>query len=368
MAPHYILKFGPHAGFTRAETSISASSERLLEVAKRFTQFPTKTFTAPLPRSSSAVLRLKLAMVMGGIALVGLFSVVALLVSIGNSGSGAPAAVAPSIKGQGIATQVAWDVIAGRTPGVPYALGLLITAPTVPAASLGTPSSPAGPLTDVTSVAWEGAQQLVDFNDQAIEIHSVRLVSPTQSFLLQVTISFSADGSPVLAAAPSFAPVASPSAPGAQTLLGEDLPSAAVKDRVIAWATAYAADDRAKLTEVAGDRSVREFYRGLGGFTVNSSDVALTSAQLGSATGTSQQMIVRARVSFSRANSVVVAEFDLLIQDPTAALPKVIAWGAPGSGPGLSRVAENIAASTPVSLSGEASFPTAVTTPTAQLP
>jgi hypothetical protein len=281
----------------------------------------TRRWTAiPAARSSAPVLKIRLWLVLGSLVLaaaLGAFGGIAWL----TSKPAEPAEPPPVPQAVGFAGEVANAWVQGRPVGVPVAVG--VSPSVVEGVRDGKPLEGAGPL------VWDSFELLQPEPGRLIEVHRFFLGgNPPRA--LQVTVELTGSG-PVLAAGPSLVPVAL-SGEVVERLDYRNADGPSVTDDVESvatkWAEAFAGDDRDRLRELTGDSEPR-VYAGLGGFSA--SDVQVVAAVPSPTSPGSWVIRVEGRLDGPEGFSGVV-EWDLLVSGPETANPRVVAWGAAGTG------------------------------------
>jgi hypothetical protein len=282
----------------------------------------TPSWTAvPAARSSAAVLQLRLWAVLGTLVVASLFGLFGGIAWLTNQPEPPPEPT-PVPESVGFATDIANAWITGRTTALPVGEGI------DPSFGRGAGTDQPTPLTDAT-LAWDRFEVREPLSGRPLEIHYFT-ISGNPPRELAVTIELT-DSGPVLAAAPSLSPMVL-AAPGRTRLDYTDQDSAvqwndAVTRVAGSWAEAFAADDRVRLLELTGDLEDR-VYPGLGGLTAANTEV-LGAIQVPG----EERWIVRIQATFASENGwKATSEWDLLVADPQTASPKVLAWGAGGSG------------------------------------
>ena len=230
-----------------------------------------------------------------------------------------------------LASIAAQDFIAGRGTLVDYATGeASTTAALEPSLRIaGAPANTSG--LGATSFAYAGATTLtVDL--RKYEVHTFWVGTATKILRVGVTTTLDNAGNPVLAAQPSLLPqFVSPAAPVAPIDFANDpgvlssVPSG-FEGQLSRWATAFAADDRATLSDLVNNPGT---YVGLGGFTVASKPTIITVVT----DGRNDWLNIRVRLDLTQVGNPgyrVISDYDLLVK-PEGDLPKIIAWGAAGS-------------------------------------
>ncbi len=209
-------------------------------------------------------------------------------------------------------------------------------------------------LTGASGAAWDRFDRHPDgsFVSGGVpyEVHHFTVTVNGRRWQLSVLVLLTGDG-PAIGAPLSALPVAT--VDGGQLEAADlssvevegDVGRARVTERLGEWATAYAADDRAELQELAGDTRSGVTYLGLGGYTVDS--VRL----LGAFPATIEQgrvVVGRVRIamvepaaadgedaSSEEDADLFTVDLDVLVAEFDTQLPKVIAWGPAGSAASL---------------------------------
>lgn len=226
-------------------------------------------------------------------------------------------------QGRGLAEVVAEGFLAGTTPPVPTAAGVVLRP--------GSPTSVEGTL------SWDGFSTFV-LGGSRTELHRFLFVRKTgpdpekpvlELMRLSVMVAIPAGGNPVLAAQPHFGPASWSSSEVVTDYTDLEsiaLPSSA-QDQIRSWATAWATADSEKLRLLTGDATPKVRYVGLGGYQLQ--DVRVISALLAG----QDAFLVRARVVLASANeSILEMDMDLTIKSASTGLPNVVGWGPAGSG------------------------------------
>lgn len=175
-----------------------------------------------------------------------------------------------------------------------------------------------------------------------IEEHRYRLVAEDGAAYLLAAVVHIDGGVAALAAHPALLPdpVGDDRDPpdgltyrgveGARAGLGGQVPEV-----VAEWAEALLDDDGEALRRIAGDPRAEATYRGIDGLTLAPVDEPV---RVGTAVPHRDGWVVRTRVWVrgDRAQRFTVSlDYDLYVLEADTALPKVAAWGPPGSGPTL---------------------------------
>jgi hypothetical protein len=276
----------------------------------------------PAARSSAARLKLRVWLVLGTLttaAALGLFSAAAWM--------SFDAPVIPDIpraaQATAHATAVAEAFVAGRTIVMPTAENVELRPK--PAEGMSFP----GAMPGISNVTWNGVL-FQRANDRELENHRFLLIGPETLRQLEVVMQIT-DAGPVLAAAPSLAPVNVPARPPRRLdwsdrgLIQLDI-NQTLRDRIAEWAVAYGAGDTEKLRTLARDKEGR-LFPALGGLTVTADKVTVTAlVPRGSIA------VAHVIVPFTQDEYSGTLAFDLLIQDGTTTDPAIVAWGPAGSG------------------------------------
>lgn len=262
----------------------------------------------------------------------------ALLVAVGNRGSTKAAAAAPassSSQGRGAATVVLQQWLAG----------------------------PPAPLPGGNILSWDGATRNVpptskDNTDTTPVFPTERdefTISDSSGryYRAEMLVALDPSGGSKVLSGPSLTPIPAARDAGSAdeyqawgSLRSGNVPDA-VSASVQAWATAFTSGQPSALRLSVGDKDPNHAYLPLPdatGATVSVKQGAYLGVSAESAT--SSTMIVRASIVVSygappaAAGRDLVAPpaatYDLLVDGADTAAPVVVAWGGPGSGPGLS--------------------------------
>lgn len=240
------------------------------------------------------------------------------------SGSGSAAATAPAeFRFAGEAEAVAEAFLAGLASPVPAAISADDTWDDNPA------------LFPDAVLGWVGADRVTSGGTLIGETHRFVVGTSAGNYILGITIDGSGAlaGSPSLEAGPWAGADSRPSTirwAQVQGLASGNSPG--LVEQAEAWADAYAADDRTALRRIAGDDNAPDgLYVGLGGFEVIG--VAVDRPVVPRATEP-DQMWVQIELSLARPGTTdptVEIGMDLLLEDGTTRLPKIVAWGPFGS-------------------------------------
>ena len=263
----------------------------------------------------------------------------ALLVAVGNRGSTKAAAAAPassSSQGRGAATVALAQWLAG--PPAPLPGGQILswdgaTANVPPTSKDETNTTPAFP---------------TERDEFTISDSSGRY------YRAEMLVALDPSGGSKVLSGPSLTPIPAARDAGSAdeyqawgSLRSGNVPDA-VSASVQAWATAFTSGQPSALRLSVGDKDPNHAYLPLPdatGATVSVKQGAYLGASADS--GTSPTMIVRASIVVSYGPPPPTADgqdpvappaatYDLLVDGADTAAPVVVAWGGPGSGPGLS--------------------------------
>lgn len=286
---------------------------------KRGGEGGTTRWTAiPAQRSSAAALKVKVWTILGLLitcAVLGLLSSVAWLSSKAQGAASAPVATGNGATGGAFAAAAAEDFVAGRAYSVPVA------------SDVGAPAG-AGGLEGVQAVVWVNASTFTTADGRRYEIHTFALPGDPPR-RVSVTVELTPTG-PVLATAPTLQPVLVGDGDGLEPFGEVTLQASNALGRIVGeWASAYAGDSRQDLFDLTGDRKNRTYY-GLGGMTAaDASILALEQAQVAG------YAAVRVTFTLTDGKFSMPVTYDLLAADWDTASPKIVAWGAAGTGPYL---------------------------------
>jgi hypothetical protein len=229
----------------------------------------------------------------------------------------------PYAEGQALVVADAW--VNGRTLSLPVAEGI--------DARFGS-NSQGGVKFTVNSISSAGWSR--DYVESRL-IETQYVLVDANELDMMLAIPFSVEtGVPVLVAYPSISPTKLASqlpaleyqeVPGAL----ETIPTP-VRERVVQWASAYAAGSGTDLRNLANDVNASgDQYRGIGALTV------LTPPELKVAIQTGTGLVIRVRMNLGLpgAPSGFMTDLDVLVIAETTQTPYVVAWGQAGSGPSL---------------------------------
>jgi hypothetical protein len=255
------------------------------------------------------------------------------------TGSTASATVdAPRVTspGRAAATERILDWLAGPDPGLPGGRMLLWSG-----------ARTAAPPT--TGTANGGGDAAL-----AVEVDTFVVVDGNgNQFTAEVQVALDENGAATVLSGPSLTPLpvldlaaAHNAGPWPGRPTGQ--PTAPVMAAVRAWAAAYTSSDQAALRLTVGDPDPARGYLPLTGVAAAETtvgpvavldratqvvrvDLAITWA----ATGSTEQASAAATPPAGTTAAAPKITFDVLITGADTAAPRVVAWGGPGSGPGL---------------------------------
>lgn len=225
----------------------------------------------------------------------------------------------------------------------------------------GTSRGDTSPL-DIKNLSWAGYTPLPTETLFPNEQHTFVGTLNERNVNVEITI-LGSDIGPVLGSVPFMRPAAY--VPQEQNVnivtFGEPVEiSSGTKGQLERWAQAYGRNDSQEIFRLTGDRENR-VYVGLpgGNYNVLSPERDVTILNNIGIEAPNGQVFVRATITFTPftleesvtenptgPNQVEIIEvsqprqsftlsFDILLSDPSAALPSIVAWGPPGSGPDL---------------------------------
>jgi hypothetical protein len=262
------------------------------------------------------------------------FLLLATLAALTGSTASAPAdATQVTSPGRAAATERILDWLAGPSPGLPGGRMLLWSG-----------ARTAAPPT--TGTAYSGGDAAL-----AVEVDAFVVVDGGgNEFTAEVQVGLDENGAATVLSGPSLTPLrvldqaaARDAGPWPGRPTGQ--PTAPVTAAVRAWAAAFTSSDQAALRLVVGDPDPNRGYLPLTGVAAVETTVG-PAAVLDRAT---QVVRVDLAVTWAAAGSTEQAAsppvgttaavpkitFDVLITAADTAAPRVVAWGGPGSGPGL---------------------------------
>lgn len=213
------------------------------------------------------------------------------------------------------------------------------------------------PIPGGSVVAWESAEALSphdtdavtrrvgDLGEARLIAHRVVVRSDVGVLAALVLVASSPDGNQTVVGQMGLEPVA----PTLQNLAATDAwtglepvePSDSAQAAIAAWVDAFTSGDPDRLRLVVGDPTGGHHYLPMQGVAEATHDVH--GAAVPSAGTEEGQLLVQVDVALewdaqdededSAAEARV--SYDVLVADPDSAAPRVVAWGAPGSGTGL---------------------------------
>jgi hypothetical protein len=295
----------------------------------------TRPLTAiPAQRSSAALVKLKVALILGSAMLAALLGVVSLVAWIAFTPE------VPSVedllpRGGAHARAVAEDFLAGRKTSVPVAERVGPDFGAVP----GNPMERRGSFGHTSLTVAEVTPMAVktDSGVREFEVHRFLVSREERLFWLDITLLLTDEG-PVLGALPSLGPVPAQTK-GHLALDYSDLDQAPLPNHytavVTAWGTHFAANEPDKLWDVVvkdetSDRQLFE-YVGLGGFSAGDLQIRSVVGIPGGGYLVRVQLLLRPE---GADGASVSTEYDLRLTGNDSSA-RVVAWGPPGSGPTL---------------------------------
>jgi hypothetical protein len=278
----------------------------------------------PAQRSSAAVLKVKLWLVLGVLALGFVMGPIALVIALSHRG-GPAASSPPSTVGStasALAQIAASEYIAGQPYTIPVAAGMN--------PDHGAPQG-SQPLPNAT-LTYAGASPHAPLDGIQFSIQKFLVTSGSSIYRLDLLMESTPQG-PVLGAQPGLLPyVPAPSGtdqrldfsndPGALQATPSNL-----QEQINRWATAYASGDSQTLALLANHPGN---YSALSGFTVASQPRILSVVQTSGG-----NLIVRISLLLSPNNAhgfQSTTELDLLVRTGSG-IPEIVAWGPPGDEP-----------------------------------
>ena len=278
----------------------------------------------PAQRSSVAVLKVKLWLVLGVLVIGFIMGPLALVVALSHRG-GSAASPQPSTAestASALAQIAANEYIAGQPYTVPIASGMNPDH----GASQGSAPLPNASLT------YAGSTQHTPLDGVQFSIQKFLVTSGTSIYRLDILMESTPQG-PVLGAQPGLLPYVPAQSGTAQRLDYSNDPGAlqatpsSLQGQINRWATAYASGDSQTLALLANHPGT---YSALSGFTVVSQPKLLSVVQT-----SGRNLIVRVSLLLSPNNAhgfQLTTELDLLVL-PGSGIPEIVAWGPPGDEP-----------------------------------
>lgn len=281
----------------------------------------------PAARSSAPLLKIRIYAILGVLAFAALGGLFAGITTLTASAPPPPPDVPPVPQATAQAAIAAREYVLGQDLTVPVANGI---------SKKGLDGG--APLGSVNEIAWSGFTLSTD-GGRTVEIHrflvSGELLWELTLTMELVTLTTEIDGpSPILAAAPSLAPVPFPEEPP-QKFDWQEFPQIPVTEQLTrsatVWAQAYMSDNRAELLAITGDPSAR-VYAGLGDFTADETRVVSATGRV----DIPELAVVRVEIVATSTNGWTgKQEYDLLVRDIRGGSPLVVAWGPAGTGGAL---------------------------------
>ena len=285
----------------------------------------------PATRSSAPILKIKLYAVLGLLGFAAFAGVLSIIVQVTSSnGSARKVVSAPTAFAAAEAYTAASQFVAGEEITIPIADDLVLESSSIPLAGVDY-ISPKGFTTQTQGNRYLEMHRFLlsgTFNNASSEYW---LVVPLELTFKgkQVTLV----GVPALEVV--FRSTKKPTRFDWTSAPNQITPSKQVTAVVRTWATAYLANDRQTLQEVTGGAGFKS-YAGLGGFslatTPDQNPVKIVSFVLRA--DKSLEAVVRVQISAVQDSSKwsSIIEYDLLLENPNNANPKITAWGPPGTG------------------------------------
>lgn len=278
----------------------------------------------PAARSSAAMLKVKLYLVLGFLAAATLSGIFATFAWMGADKAQPPVPVEYA-QATAEATTVAEQWVAGGPITVQLAAGL----------GKDTIVTGGKPLASVTRIAHEGFS-VVRAGDREVEEHRFLLSGNDKQLLWILTVPIQRTGlTGVLVAAPSLSPALQLATPPSRfdwtDVPGQQTKSAQLERIVESWGKAYLSNDSAALLQLTGDPKVQT-YIGITGFELTNSTVRSLVGRGDNASWSVARVELKTR---TKDGFQGLMEFDLLITDAGTGTPKIVAWGPPGSGGSL---------------------------------
>lgn len=201
-------------------------------------------------------------------------------------------------------------------------------------------------------ISWDGARVLDSKPSKeggnkseagvSVELHSLTVADKFSNlYLVEVPVAVAPGRGAMALSTPALVPIA-PSDPELASLqawpaLDNVVVAEPLKDATTAWAKEWAGGDANRLRLVTGDQDASHTYMVMPGvsFVDVTVDQAATGPMLSTGSDQKDMAVLRARVSFTRNGKSASQDMDLLVSQATSGAPRVVAWGAAGSGPSL---------------------------------
>lgn len=204
-----------------------------------------------------------------------------------------------------------------------------------------------GIMPDARIIAWEGTTptQVSDGGKTTLPAQTHHLTVENHGRWWRLDLTCDQNGSPL--DDPSLTPIPVNANVNDSTVakdwpdtVGELKPSDALKAILTKWGQAFAGSDAQLLRSLVEDPDPKATYvpLNLGDATVQVGTAAyLDRGQVDRSNAQSDMGVVRVTIQFQGSGGSVGASlaFDVLVQDPDAGSPRILAWGAPGAGPEL---------------------------------
>lgn len=194
------------------------------------------------------------------------------------------------------------------------------------------------------TIGSEGSSSKREYETRLVQFTLVD--SSGQRYMSQVLVALDPRGSTSVLAAPSLAQIPADATDewGPSTTWPDHTEVAitdAVQRAVAGWAAAYTSGDSDAMRTAVGDGDPQHLYTPLHGAAVAKVNATM-AAQQSEQDPTVLMVRVELQVAWAQAPAAPDATyptimFDLLLERATTASPVVVAWGAPGTGPTLTR-------------------------------
>jgi hypothetical protein len=206
-------------------------------------------------------------------------------------------------------------------------------------------------------VAWESAEalsardtetvteQVGDLGEASLVAHRVVVRSDAGVLAALVVVASSPDGSHTVVGQLGLEPVV----PILQNLAATDAwtglepvePGDSAQAAIAAWVDAFTSGEADRLRLVVGDPASGHHYLPLQGVAAATHDIH--AAAVPTDDGEEEHLLVQVDVTLEwdaqddgeTEDPVAEVSYDVLVANPNSAAPRVVAWGAPGAGPGL---------------------------------
>lgn len=308
-----------------------------------------RPFTAiPAARSSARSLRIKQWLIIGAWIVLASLGPLSFVMTVRHGGAAAPVAVPAQIPTADVAFAqvVAEDFLAGRGTVMP------VTEDLDASLGFGSGAATAFPYRNLVFNSFYEGTVPHERGLQRITIVTFRVQHRDGALYdLSVTLAKDGRGRPVLSALPYLRRsvlAATDSLPAVNyaSAAGSITASNQIRTAIEQWARAYVADDREQLKVLingatGGDAPAGD-YIGLGSYTLAATPEVLSVVPH---TTLADHAYARIRFVFSGGADGFTAtnELDVLVSRFASNDPRVVAWGAPGTGPVLQPFLNNTA-------------------------